>query len=514
MQVDLRDYQQRAVGDAVDFVSSSAKFRRRLYSAPTGTGKGTIQLAVQAALGELGHEVWIITPSLEIVRGFLERQGIACATSASGIAVQAAGVNISTPIRLRNALLDGMTAPDVILWDESHHAIGDTVSAGDLFGLCPAAWWLGYTATPYRGSPRGTAALVADWGEPVVLLTVLAAIEQGYMARPTFHVEPLFDDDQLEVRNGEFVVVAAEEQLMGEVEALAQLVADQRLGPTAVAVPSSNIAAELRSRLALLGIQGDWVNQATPAAERAACYERCKAEESVLIDIATLAEGVDFPFLRTLIDAQPTLSPVRWMQRVGRIMRPKPDRPRLVTTNRNLERHAYLMQGGVPRRDVLAAMRAFGSPSNRLGKRVGLESLHKFKCVEVPTKDDGVALMYSLSRHDKETGARVDRIVILDAERTICGEARHELDATSKRVWGRYRRCDVWTDMAGFRSKSATGAPRVDVYPNNENLSVKQANWWTKAAARRGLDVNALDEIDRRQFDALPALEQMGERLG
>lgn len=507
MRVDFRGYQSDCIADAVRFVRQPDELRRRLYASPTGSGKSICMLGAQAEVGG-----WIITPSLEIVRGFLEKLGHKVPKSAKRIADLAAEHCISTPIRFRNALLDGMPAPDVILWDEVHHAIGDTVSAGDLFGLCPGAVWLGFTATPYRGSARGTAQLIADWGDPIVVLTVPEAIAAGYMARPTFTVEPLFDDDRLEVRNGEFVVVACEEQLMGEVEALAELVAAQRTGPTAVAVPSSLIAAELRSRLELLDIRGDWVNQATPARERAECYERCRAEESVLIDIATLTEGWDMPELTTLIDAQPTLSPVRWMQRIGRIMRPWEQSPRYVCTNRNLERHSYLMQGAVPRRDVLAAMEAFGAPSSRLGKRVGLESLHKFKCSEIPTKDEGVALLYSLTRVEDD-GTRVDRAVVLDAERTICAEARHTQDAGGERKWGKWRKCDVWDDMTGFRSKSPSGRPRKpsDV---NKNLSDKQVQWWERSAGRHGLDPEASAEVDRRQFDALPLLSALREKVG
>ncbi len=508
MGVELRDYQERGVRLGVEHAEGKG-FPRKLLASPTGTGKSWILLTMQSRL----PGSWILTPRLEIARGFLEKLGHEVPRSEGKLAAKCLEHKITTPTRFRNMLEQGHEAPRVVLMDEVHHAVDSATTTGDLFALLPAARWIGLTATPFRGTPRGTAQLVADWGEPEVLLTVLQAIEAGYMARPTFDVVPLFDDDQLEVVNGEFVVVEAEQSLLSELEALAALVVEERVGPTAVAVPGSNIAAELRSRLALLGVRADWVNQATPTSERADAYARCKAGESVLIDIATLTEGVDFPWLRTLIDAQPTLSPVRWMQRIGRIMRPGHGQPRYVCTNRNLERHSYLMQGGVPRRDVLAAMKAFGQVSSRLTKRVGLESLHKFKCVEIPTHDDGVGLMYSLTSNDRETGLRTDRVVILDAEKTYCGEAVHDRRADK---WGRYKRCSVWSDMTGFRSKSPSRKPRPGkkLYPENDNLTVKQGQWWTRAAGRHGLDPAAVSEIDARQFDALPALSQMGLVVG
>jgi hypothetical protein len=125
-----------------------------------------------------------------------------------------------------------------------------------------------------------------------------------------------------------------------------------------------------------------------------------------------------------------------------------------------------------------------------------------------------VALMYSLTANDEETGHKIDRVVLLDAERVICAEAHHTLDHKSELVWGEYKPCGVWPDMTGFRSKAAKRPPRRDIYQGNDCLSVRQAGWWKRQAKRYGLDPAAVDEITTRQFDALPVLRALGERLG
>src|SRR5262249_51653183 len=61
--MNLRDYQQAAVRDAIAFLNAGGE--RRCYAAPTGSGKSVIELAVLDAFpGGV-----LVTPRLEIIAG-------------------------------------------------------------------------------------------------------------------------------------------------------------------------------------------------------------------------------------------------------------------------------------------------------------------------------------------------------------------------------------------------------------------------------------------------------------
>src|SRR5262249_18028437 len=125
----------------------------------------------------------------------------------------------------------------------------------------------------------------------------------------------------------------------------------------------------------------------TPQTARQQAFAAAVAYERVLLQIGVVSEGVDLP-LRRLIDLLPTLSPVRWVQLLGRITRPVAPgeaAPEYWGCCRNLERHAYLLEGLVPLAALSQAQSAFGKPTARSGMRVlGLEKLGRFKAVELP----------------------------------------------------------------------------------------------------------------------------------
>lgn len=524
----LRDYQQDVIDDALTQYALDPH-GRTLYASPTATGKGTVELGLLKTLRERNCEAWILTPSLEVLRGFLERCGADRETleGASGDKLAAMGeaIYVTTPVRLRNRVLDGSRGmPEVVIYDEVHHAVADNEVSGTLFAIAPDACWFGFTATPFRGSPRSTKALREAWGEPIVVYTIPEAAEDGWLTLPTFEVVPLVDDDKVKVVNGKFVVKSANKETKSRIDALADLVRDRldfdeidsyerdplaplSIVPTVVTVPSSDVASWLVSALDRRGILADWVSAKTPARERAAAYRRCELGQSVLVSIAVLTEGVDLPWLKRLIDARPLLSPVAWVQQIGRIMRNKVDgsRGEYICTNRNLERHAYLLQGALPREKFAEAQAAFEKPSDRDNKgRVGLEAMRRFKAIPLPLAGGSTGFMFNVWSVDSE-GVKTEYVSLLDPVQpepiTACRTIPRLTEADGDRVYdykaaGRWTLCQIPDDLTGF---ATSGQKR--------ELSDPMLRWWKRSARRHGLDPDA--DINRRQFAALPVLSDL-----
>lgn len=504
-----RDYQEAGIARAL----AVSPGERLLIASPCGSGKGSLALHIARAYREAGKSVVILTPSLEIVRGFFERCGVDVGDlSDNRLRALAESHELYTPVTFRARYENGAaSAPDVVIADECHHATeSDDTVAGDLFAYFPEATWIGLTATPFRGTPRSTKALRDAWGEPYVVATLPQMIERGYVMLPRFRVVPLLDDDQVTVTKGAFRVggkSGAGGFVASRARGIAELVGDFVTNgvtdmPTCVVAPSREAAGRICEELDALGIGWRLVIGTTKATERAAAYALCEINSVVLVTVNVLAEGVDLPWLGRLIDCSPTMSPVAWLQRIGRVMRPKEVRPEILVCCRNLERWAFLLAGALPSEVIYEAQSAFEAPSKRSGFRsLGFERLGRFKPLRLPLANGCEGQAFMLVSHD-EDGVQTEYCILATDTNPnpIAATRTNGVKPSGERDYGTWHACEVPVGLEGFATSSQRG-----------ELSPKQANWWRRAARRHGLDPDA--EVSRREFAALPVLTQTKLRL-
>lgn len=507
----LRDYQTAAVECGVEFLLRGEPGSRLMIASPTGTGKSVMEWETLQRVQRAGRACWLVTPRVEILRGIMEKGGVEGAAELSEGALIAAGWNrgVTTPLRLRNAMLRGEgPTVDALIIDEAHHDGAESYKQLHLLaGSCPA---LGYTATPYRGTPRGTALFREAWGEPEWAITLPEAVEEGFIAFPRCRVVPLVDDESLDVRNGDFEIRSLGRATTSRLEDAAVLLAGWFAGgtwgrPTMASLPSTDTAGALAALCAARGLPVEVVTGDTPGAERQRIFRAAVACQVALIQIGVVSEGVDLP-MRRLLDLAPTLSPVKWLQQVGRITRPtRPGEapPEYVCTNRNLLRHAYLFDGLLPRAVLLDAQQQFPAPGVRsaTARVVGLEALGRLKPAPLPLASGLTGYLYAMSAAD-DAGRVTEYAVLIHPEvaEPVWASRRNERGADGVTAsYGRWRPCEAPPDVVGFAS--LPGSP----------VSEKQANWWRRAAARYGLDATV--EPTRKQFAALPVLSDLGARL-
>lgn len=511
MKFQLRPFQTAVVEDAVDFVIGARPGQKRLYASPTGTGKSVIELAIQERLHALQVKTWIVTPRVEIVAGLLDKQGTDAGSLSERALVDLAwDRRITTPIRLRNALLKGEGPEDIaaLVIDEAHHDLAETyLQLAVLAGRVPC---VGLTASPYRGTPRGTLAFRESWGEPVWAITIPEAVEEGYLSFPAMRIVPLVDDETLEVSNGEFATASVNKATLSRVEGLVDVIREHTDGaglptrPTMVAVPSVEVAESLATLCRAAGLAVETVTGRTSAADRSRIFRAVVGRDAILIQINVVSEGVDLP-IRVLIDAAPTLSPVMFCQRLGRITRPIGPRegpPSYVGCNRNLLRHAYLMEGMIPRAVLVEGQKQFPVSGVRsaTGRVVGLESIGRLKPAPLPMRDGLEAYLYAMSAVE---GSRVVQYAVivhpLEPDPTWACRTNERGEDGVTATYGRWRACGAPPDLTGFAS--LPGSP----------VSEKQLAWWKRSARRHGLDPSI--EPTRKQFAALPVLADLGARL-
>lgn len=540
------DYQSAFLVDYLKWVDGDYgdSSQYRLYTAPTGTGKSVMELmALEADPYSL-----LVTPRLEIVAGMLAKMGCEGVDKWGEyrLAQEALARRITTPIRLRNLLAKGSFMNDYleaygtyitgfkgsvgdwyagsmpsirrILFDEGHHLLADSYK--DIKAYLPHVQVACLTATGFRGTPKETEQFLELFGGVInQVLSLPQAAERGLFTTPSPSIWSLVDDDTLQVANGEIQVqsaTAATANILTDVVERCRnyMTANYRWDrPTMFAVPSTDAARMLRDELCNYNLPAELVVQDTPRSERNTIFRQTVAREIALVQIDVVSEGVDLP-IRRLIDLRPTLSPVRWMQQLGRITRPFPcdwcriidgvcsvchgtgyGKSEYICTNRNLERHGYLLEGLLPPSAMKLAQEAFGKISQRSGARVvGLEGIGKFKATHLPLQGGLTGLMYNVTTMD---GYRRKDYVILchPCSSTPIIAARESLDDGTEMKWGRFTRVDKLPDLSGYGSAPA------------KTLTPKQEAWWKREAARFGLDAGV--KVNKRTFAALPVLRDL-----
>ena len=473
----LYPFQREAVQRAVDSLLRGNK--RLLIASPTGTGKSLMQLEVQSQL----NGCWIVSPAIEVIDGYMRKLGVSDGNPFDHC--------ITTPTVLRNRLMSGALTADKVkylLLDEAHHHNASIWQELDLLADVPSVGW---TATPYRGTPRGTAVFRGTWGEPYWAITYPDAVRSGYITMPKCKVVPLVDDDKVEIKAGQFVVSKMEHATGSRLDAIMEL-GREYIGqaPLFFAFPSKElcVAAQRAADYPTVIVSAD-----TPRAERLAALAAVMEKKAALIQIRIVSEGVDLP-LRVLIDADATLSPVEWLQRLGRITRPGGEST-YICTNRNLLRHSYLLEGLVPVEELREAQDAWGGWGERLRVRAGLENFGRFKALPVKLANGLQAECYMVESVDGDGKTQQYAAILHPAYAEPLWASR----ANTRGSYGKWAFCPAPEDVTGFRS-----TPAGPITP-------KQRDWWQRSAATYGLDPSV--EPNRRNFCVLPILANLGVKL-
>jgi hypothetical protein len=486
--MELRDYQQRGVTVALDAMLN--RYRRVLFTSPTGSGKSYIQLAVRRELKDLGHDPVILSPSVEIIEGLCSKLGVS-----PKIAEQQ---GIFTPQRfLRRVELEGASAASHLIVDEAHHDAAPTYRM--IYKVCPVPR-CGFTATPFRINPAETAAFLEQWDEQVDLLSWVDAVNHDYISIPRIETVPLVDDDLLELGpGGELRISQVEKATANAMKAM--VLALEKRGffefkrvavatlPSVGAVENfkETVTDQLGSKAGKLVVS---ITAETSPTARRRSLKSVAEGKALLAHVNIVGEGVDLP-VRLMADAAPTMSPVRFIQRFGRACRPlQPDEdPGLyVVFNRNLQHHGYILSDVMPEAYVREAAEAFptGFTSRGSLRSAGIDTFGRIKPVEIQCASGDAVHLYVVNRFD-ESGVKSDQIALIIHPMEMDPFWFRRTLPEGK--WARYRKPDK------FKAVAAAGRGPV---------TMPMLAWWEKQAERFGLSKD--QPLDSKVFQILPIL--------
>ena len=347
----LRDYQI----EICEKVNEAFKAHRSvMMQMPTGTGK-TVVLAslVQQYLNlDLNFDdnrnnlnnsklysksyqhcqVLIVAHRIELIEqtgAFLSHFGIDYGVIAGGKWPTVFKRVMVASVQTLSKNLDIDLAPSLVVIDEAHHALAKTYQM--LWTAWPEAKFLGLTATPYRMSGDGFTdlfeVLVDSWSVKRFIADGWLSPYDYYSIRPDSEEQQEIDSLKKRGADGDFQMKELREKLDVRpsierlFESFERFAFDKKGIIYAIDIAHAEHIAEYYR---LQGVNAVAISSKTPAKERAEVIRTFKDENriQILVSVDLFSEGFDCPDVEFIQMARPTLSLAKYLQMVGRGLRP------------------------------------------------------------------------------------------------------------------------------------------------------------------------------------------------
>ena len=311
----LRDYQIEICSRVQE---AFRHYRSVMVQMPTGTGKTVVQASLVSRLNT-GH-VLIVAHRRELIeqiKAAMERMKM----DGRNITVE----SIQTISRRMDAL--GFP-PSLVVIDEAHHALARTYRM--MWEAWPEARFLGLTATPCRLNGKGFTdlfdVLVQSWDIPAFIREKWLSSYDLMSIRADSPTQRLIASLKKRGADGDYQVKEMDAVLnkRPSIERLYQSVTDyvhDRKGFVyAINIDHARSIAEYyRSQ----GVSAVAIDSHTPVKEREGLIASFRAGElQVLVNVDIFSEGFDCPDVEFIQLARPTLSLAKYLQMVGRGLRP------------------------------------------------------------------------------------------------------------------------------------------------------------------------------------------------
>ena len=355
----LRDYQKEMCAKVN---GAFAVHRSVMMQMPTGTGKTVVlaslvrqfvdsdgSVSMSGAEDERGCSVLIVAHRIELVEqtgAFLRRFGIDHGVIAGGQWPAALQRVMVASIQTLSRCTDRhrRLAPSLVVIDEAHHALAETYKM--LWRAWPEARFLGLTATPCRMSGEGFTdlfeVLVDSWSVKRFIAEGWLSPYDYYSIRPDSEEQRNIDALRKRGADGDFQLRELRERLDVRpsirrlFEAFGRFAFDKKGIIYAIDIAHAEHIAEYYREQ---GVAAYAISSKTPMAERQrllavfrgksgdGAVDCCISHIQILVSVDLFSEGFDCPDVEFVQLARPTLSLAKYLQMVGRGLRPCKGKP-------------------------------------------------------------------------------------------------------------------------------------------------------------------------------------------
>jgi len=327
----LRPYQEAAIQAIRD--SMRVRNKRVMLMLPTGAGKTATALSIINMARENGKRIAFVVNRVELVKQtsavFNQAQLFHGVIQGSNTFCFHADIVVASIQTLaRRPALDF----DLIIIDEAHGSAGSS-HYRDFMIRNKNTPIIGLSATPFaKGLGKHYDELGgALWQDLIVGETIAGLIEGGFLVPADVYAPSKPDMSHAKLRKNTFGDMDYSDEDAGKAADTPKLIGDiyanwKRLsdGKSTVVFASTiehsrHIVEEFRAN----GVSAEHIDYKSDGDERAAILKRVASGETLILsNVALLAEGWDSPRVETIILARPTKSLARYIQMVGRVLRP------------------------------------------------------------------------------------------------------------------------------------------------------------------------------------------------
>ena len=334
----LRPYQQAAKGQ---IFSAWDDCDNVMFQMPTGTGKTRLFTSIISDIKAWGiitqkePKILIIAHRVELIEQIsdnLDRYKVSHGIIAGGKErnlrplVQVA--SIQTITHRTNKDVASSLHVDFIIIDEAHHSIANSYKK--LWELYPQAKKLGVTATPWRMNHLGFTSI---YNKLIVSKSIKEFIDEGWLAPYSYYSikdnsnirQNISGIDEFDIE-GDYKVSALE-RVMDKVSIRANLLdsylklakAKKGIIYSISRKHSDHICEEYKQA----GLNIVRIDSETPREERRMYVQRFRnGQIDIIVNVDIFSEGFDCPDIEFIQLARPTKSLVKYLQQVGRGLRP------------------------------------------------------------------------------------------------------------------------------------------------------------------------------------------------
>ncbi len=339
----LRDYQNSAISNVRK--SYEAGNKNVLLTLPTGAGKTVIFSEITRLAGLKGANVLILVHRKELIDQAgdkLTKADVKYGIIAAGHKESKSSVQIASV----QTLINRLNNPDqynLIIIDEAHHAVAN--SWRKIFEFYKKAKRLGVTATPMRMTGAGLGEIFDDL---IVGSTIPELVDKGYLAEHEVYAPPnKLNLDKIRTIRGDYSKKEVEDEL-DKVDIVGDAVENyRRLGQNKPAIAfciSVKHGQYVTNKFKEAGYTAELITGSMNSDDRKTLVDNFKdGKVQILVSIDVVSEGFDVENCYVAILLRPTQSEALYIQQVGRVLRPEPNKVAIVLDHvGNTKRHGFV----------------------------------------------------------------------------------------------------------------------------------------------------------------------------
>ena len=434
----LRDYQSdicSRVSDAFD------KHRSVMVQMPTGTGKTMVlaELVKRLMMKDEGIRILIVAHRRELIeqiKATVKRMGLNADNQLSVINNQTIIVESIQTISRRIATIE--FAPSLVVIDEAHHALAKTYKM--MWDAWPDARFLGLTATPCRLNGKGFTdlfdILVQSWDIPTFIKAKWLSTYDFVSIKADSRTQQLISSLKKRGADGDYQVKEMDAVLnkRPSIERLYNCVmeyAHNRKG--FVYAININHARSIAEYYQSQGVHAVAIDSHTPVKERERIISSFRSGGlQVLVNVDIFSEGFDCPDVEFIQLARPTLSLAKYLQMVGRGLRPSKGKKNCMII------------------DNVGLYRVFGLPSQIWDWKSAFEGRMKMREERLKMKDESLKSRDNHSSFIINQKIDTEMYLVVSHEQLDATFEQHTEDGRMMKVrndllsgkWGRVKRID------------------------------------------------------------------------